>query len=65
MPLEEELSPLELELWELLSCGAMRLKDLRKLNPKYVGALGKLKSKHLVEVVRLPNRERFIRPITE
>jgi hypothetical protein len=45
------LSELENELLLLLECGGMTL------NQRFVGALGRLKSLGLVEVVRLPNRE--------
>jgi hypothetical protein len=51
------LSELENELLLLLECGGMTLNELRRLNQRFVGALGRLKSLGLVEVVRLPNRE--------
>jgi len=54
------LSSLESELLELLRCGAMTLKEIEEINPKFVGALGNLKSKGLVDIVRLPNKERKI-----
>jgi hypothetical protein len=55
MPLR--LSELENELLLLLECGGMTLNELRRLNPRLVGAVGRLKSLGLVEVLRLPNRE--------
>jgi len=54
------LSAIEAELLELLRCGAMTLKEIEEINPKFVGALGNLKSKGLVNIVRLPNKERKI-----
>jgi hypothetical protein len=51
------LSELENELLLLLECGGMTLNELRRLNPRFVGAVGRLKSLGLVEVLRLPNRE--------
>jgi hypothetical protein len=51
------LSELENELLLLLECGGMTLNELRRLNQRFVGALGRLKSLGLVEVLRLPNRE--------
>jgi len=55
-----ELSNLEAELLELLRCGAMTLKEIEKINPKFVGAVGNLKCMRLVTIVRLPNKERKI-----
>jgi hypothetical protein len=51
------LSELENELLLLLECGGMTINEIRRLNPRFVGALGRLKSLGLVEVLRLPNRE--------
>lgn len=54
------LSDLEAELLELLRCGAMTLKGIAEINPKFVGALGNLKCMGLVTIERLPNKERKI-----
>jgi hypothetical protein len=51
------LSELENELLLLLECGGMTLNELRRLNPRFIGAVGRLKSLGLVEFLRLPNRE--------
>jgi len=52
------LSDLERELLDLLeNSGSMSLKEIRELNPRFVGALGRLKSKGLIEVIRLPNKD--------
>jgi len=48
------LSPLEHGLWEFIcASGRTTLREIRELNPKYVGALGKLKSKGLVIIEKL------------
>lgn len=54
------LSKLEWRLCEVLRCGSRSLKELTKMNPKFSGALGNLKSRGLVHIVKLPNRERRI-----
>jgi len=54
------LSDLEAELLELLRCGPMTLKEIAEINPKFVGALGKLKCRGLVIIERLPNKERKV-----
>jgi len=55
-----ELSDLEAELLELLRCGTMTLKEIEKINPRFVGALGNLKCMGLVIIEKLPNKERRI-----
>jgi hypothetical protein len=35
----------------------MNLKEIRELNPRFVGAIGRLKSKGLIDMVRLPNKD--------
>jgi len=50
----EGLSPLEKELLEIIKCGALTLKEIREMNPRYVGALARLKSRKLIEIIRLP-----------
>lgn len=55
-----ELSSLENELLELLeTCGRMTLKEIQAINPRFVGALGRLKSRGLIKIERLPH-ERII-----
>jgi len=55
-----KLSDLEAELLELLRCGAMTVKEIEEIDPKFVGALGNLKCMGLVIIERLPNKERKI-----
>ena len=51
------LSLFEIELLQLLELGPMTLDELRKINPRYMGALGKLKSRGFIRFVRLPNKD--------
>ena len=55
-----ELSPLEHEVWEYIcTSGRVTVEELRKINPAYVGVLGRLKSRGLIEMERLP-RETYV-----
>jgi len=50
-----ELSPLEWKCWEYIcTSGRVTVEELRRVNPAYLGVLGKLKAKGLIEMERLP-----------
>jgi len=52
------LSELENELLNLLeTSGMMTLKEIREINPRFIGAIGKLKSKGLIGILKLPNKD--------
>ncbi len=54
------LSKLESRLLDLLRLhGAMSISELKEIDPRFVGAVGKLKELGLVETIRLP-RETWI-----
>jgi hypothetical protein len=56
----ENLSKLEWECWEFITTsGTVTLEELKKVNPKFIGAIGKLITKKLVKRERLPNLTLF------
>ena len=61
----KDLSKIEREMLEVLGGRSMKLSELRKMNPRYCGALGKLKQYGLVKIerVRDPTKDKLIIPV--
>jgi len=63
----KDLSKVERELLDVLGGHSMKLSELRKMNPRFCGALGKLKQYGLVKIerVRDPTKDKLIIPVEE
>jgi len=62
----KRLSELEKECWEMVSCGPIRLTDLQLADPRYAGAIGKLKQYGLAKILKVQNpKGKMIVPVEQ